>query len=243
MANRLKPYNPKRILDIGAGDGQGVAAVCQTLNPDLLLSIDENRQCLAAADRRLKQLGVASTLVPRLITNMESEDGYNLAIEGGKLPRGDGIFLVESDFLTDPELEGFLATVPPFDAITVWLIGTHQMRQYCLNLAHLQMCDNADYRLRVQNKAYKLADKILRPGGILQIVDRGDVPETRPWSDEGHQEQAAVTSLQVQPAESLLYKELERANRVSMVPSPDRSGHVPVALRLGVISVISVKPA
>jgi SAM-dependent methyltransferase len=245
MAKKLEPYKPKRIFDVGSGDGRGLATLWNTFKPDLIFSIDENWECLTASEGRLKKLGSPTRVVPRLKVQMQSEKHYLLNTKLNMLPRENGVFLVESDFLTDPELNNFLQEIPPFDAVTVWLIGTHLVRQNCLNIAPLQMKDNGEYRLKVQNRAYELADKILRPGGVLQIVDRGEEPSTQLLKDDtmnSHRDQASVTSLQVKEMDYMLYQEVETSNRVTMVATPGTSGVIRENPKLAILSVISTKP-
>ena len=59
--------------------------------------------------------------------------------------------------------------------------------------------DESTYRLRVQNDVYVLADQILRPGGILHIVDRThrSDEDARRTTLESHREQAGPTTLDV----------------------------------------------
>jgi len=245
MAKKLEPYKPKRIFDVGAGDGRSLAALWNAFSPDLIFSVDENRECLAASESRLKKLGAPAQIVPRLEIQMQSEKNYLLNTKLNMLPKDNGVFLIESDFLTDPELNNFLETIPPFDAVTVWLIGTHLVRQNCLNIAPLRMEDNGWYRLKVQNNAYELADRILRPGGVLQIVDRGEEPSTQFLKDDtinSHREQASVTSLQVQEMDYMLYQEVETSNRITMVVTPGTSGIIRENPKLALLSVISTKP-
>jgi SAM-dependent methyltransferase len=245
MAKRLEPYKPKRILDIGSGDGKGVAALWNLFRCELLISLDENPECLEIAKRRLENLGASPNVIRRMDVEMKSEKKYLLKVSTGKLPKSNGTYFIESDVLADPELEEFLERIPLFDAITIWLMGTHLMRQNCLNLAQLQMTSNGEYRLRVQNKIYEMADKILRPGGVLQVVDRGEEPNTEYLRTEtiaGHKDQASVTSLEVQDMEYMPYTELESGNHVSMVKTIGKDGPVRDIQRFAVISVIAIKP-
>jgi hypothetical protein len=184
-------------------------------------------------------------VIQRLDVEMESGESYFLAIKTGQLSQSDGILLVESDILADPELDEFLNGIPPFDAITVWPIGTHLMRQNCLNVASLEMKNNVEYRLRVQNKIYEMAGRILRPGGVLQVVDRGEEPNDEILKNDmidAHKSQASVTSLQVKSLEYMPYSEIETGKRVNMVMSVGESGRIPKAPQFAVLSVISTKP-
>lgn len=245
LAKQLQPYNPIRIFDVGCGTGHGVAALLQNLSPTYLVSIDENRECLETACRNLETRSFPSTVVRRLGVEMQSEKHYAITINAQVTIPTTGTVLVEADLFCDPILEAFLKEIPQFDAVTVWLVGTHLTRQHCLNLTPLKITTNQEYRLRVQNKTYELADAILRPGGILQVVDRGEIPSTDHLKDDtlnAHKEQASVTNLVVQGFEVMPYNELERGQRVNMVQSLGTSGRRPENPEWGIISVISKKP-
>jgi SAM-dependent methyltransferase len=246
MAGRLAPYSPKRILDVGSGDGRGIEALWRRFQCNFLISIDENRECLSAAASRLKNVGACPEIVHRLDVEMRSDKHYFLETQTGKLPLNTGIFLVESDLLVDPELESYLAKVPPFDAVTVWLVGTHLMRQHCLNLAPLEIRASGEYRLRVQNKVYELADKVLKPGGVLQVVDRGEEPSSESVQRstlEGHREQASVTSLEVGHLDFMPYSEVEAGRRVHMVETREKPVENRSVSQLAIVSVIATKPS
>jgi hypothetical protein len=169
---------------------------------------------------------------------------YELIFERGKLADSEGVVIVESDFLSDTEIEAFLKKLPKFDAVTVWLIGTHGMRQECENIVSLGIRSDLEYRLRVQNKIYELADEILVTGGVLQIVDRGEVPnsdELRQDFWNAHCEQASVTSLKVTSFEYMIYKEPSDAGSLDMVASLGTSGRIPDLSQLAMTSTISIK--
>jgi hypothetical protein len=91
--------------------------------------------------------------------------------------------------------------------------------------------------LAVQNRAYVLADVVLRPGGRLNIVDRRELPRNRALIDDiihGHREQASGTSLVV--SDEIDYKTYQPPNGVQMVTTPGTSGRQP---DLSVVAVVS----
>ena len=64
-------------------------------------------------------------------------------------------------------------TAKSFDAVTLWLSGTFNMRKTARILNSLEMEKPSDYRRLLQDRAYRFADRILKDGGVFQIVDRG----------------------------------------------------------------------
>jgi hypothetical protein len=134
--------------------------------------------------------------------------------------------LVQGDvLLKDLEPLRFLQTKGPFDAVTLWLTGAYQGRRSCMNLDEIGMKDTADYRLCVQSNTYDLARKLLRPGGILQIVDRGEVPQDQTLEQEViefHRDVAGPRGLEVQSIRFRPYKEITGGigMRVKMEPVP-----------------------
>lgn len=144
----------------------------------------------------------------------------------------------------DLEVHRFLEEQAPFDAVTIWLIGTYMWRKDCRNLTGLNIANGGDYRLRVQNRVYELAAKILRPCGILQVVDRGEAPSTESlMSDhmQAHRDQASVTDLEVFDVKFRTYT--EPADRgVRMVASPGTSGRTAATEELSMISTLSRRP-
>lgn len=139
----------------------------------------------------------------------------------------------------DSELVRWLYSVGPFDAVVCWLIGTHKLD------AEIATSPSA-YRLRVQNATYELASKLLSPGGMLHVVDRGTVPssevsreETRQLLWETHCEQATVTDLTVsQDIEFFPYEMLAEGEGTKMVFQRAPSENETSALW----SIVSTKP-
>ena len=81
--------------------------------------------------------------------------------------------LIESDVVIDPYIERWLEAGDGFDAVTLWLTGTHTYRQHSA-ASHVTAIENdGEHRVFVQRMAHGLAAKALRPGGVLQIGVRG----------------------------------------------------------------------
>jgi SAM-dependent methyltransferase len=248
MASFLRPFAPKRILDIGCGEGSGLLALLAVLgsNETTIISLEENSDCIHTTEEHLHSKGYETSVIYRMHAEPIADRQHMLEIEPGKLPERSGISLIESDILLlDEELFAFLSSVPRFDAVTLWLVGTHFARQECGNIATLQIKTSGEYRLRVQNKVYELSDRFLRSGGVLQIVDRGEVPNTEHLENDflnAHKEQASVTSLKAKSLNYLVYNEPGGSRKVAMQATVGKSGRTPDLSRFAMISVTSVKP-
>lgn len=244
LAEQIANAKPKRILDIGCGSGHGLIALREVLGPDLqIVAIDENRSCLQTARETLRRNGVEADLVNRMSV-MRTSEGYDHIAAPLSLPTDAACVLVESDVCNDPYLRPALQASGPFDAVTIWLTGVHVLRQENVNVrAHGIESDGA-HRLYVQNATYELADLVLRPGGVLQVGDRGMAPETptlRADTLQAHGQQASVTTLQVKSLTHRLYDEPDRG-RTPMRLTPGTSGLVPTAFQIAVLSIVSEKP-
>lgn len=151
------------------------------------------------------------------------------------------VALIEADVCNDPHVEEVLLAEGEFDAVTVWLSGVHMKRQEHQTVARANIQSDYQHRLFVQNHVYELADKVLRQGGVLQVVDRGEAPTTQMLRDDltrSHGEQAAPTSLQVQAIAHAPWSPPENT-RVPMSLTAGISGNVDV--QFAMISVISIK--
>lgn len=244
LASQLSDRAPKRILDIGCGSGHGLAALRDVLGPDVrIVAIDENRTCLATARDTLRQQGGEANVVHRM-TVSHGPAGYDHVAGPLEFEPDAPCTLIESDICNDPYLAEALLASGPFDAVTIWLTGAHMLRQSNVNVRAHGIGSDGAHRLYVQNAAYELADAILRPGGILQVGDRGQTPDT-PLLEadmlQAYAHQASVTSLVV---ESLTYRPYDEPGqrRTPMVFTPGTAGLLPLELKLAIISILSEKP-
>lgn len=238
----------ERVLEIGTGDGRGTCALLKAGH--CVVSIDENPMCLTSAEERIRSAGFKVAYKKREQVRQRG-DGYEVSYaplsEVVPLVTGSAL-LIEGDVLNDPALLAWLHEQPRFDAVVCWLMGTHQARPFDAALKPLHIQDARGYRLLVQNKVYVLADMVLRSGGVLQVVDRGESLANannlvRADRLASHQEQASVTSLQVDPnIVDRPYEEPAAAGGIRMGVSLPTSGRVPDMEKKTLASIISRKP-
>jgi SAM-dependent methyltransferase len=246
MAAQLDTFQPKRVLDIGCGTGEGLVSLHRRFRCGIL-SIDENAYCLRSAAAAMRGEG-AKVQVKERYDYLDYDDGRHLlGVRPGPIELSREVMLVQGDILLeDHELFRFIESKATFDAVTIWLTGALMGRQTCINLDNIEMKDIAEYRLRMQNKAYELAARVLRHGGALQVVDRGEIPETDDLRNEfcvSHQEQASATDLVVQGVVFRPYDELTGGKGIRVLPTPPcKDRQMPAKFVSGMNSVVSLKP-
>ncbi len=248
MASKLEKYTPKKIFDIGCGDGSGVLALKLGYNNLLhsLISIDENFLLIELAERHLQQYGINAETHKRI--KVDIANGKHSFIHASvDLKNKEGVILLESDLVSDTELYDNLKTHGAFDAVTIWLIGTYPTRKNNKLISSL-ITNNyerfpSEYRLCIQNHAYKLADKILKLGGVLQVVDRSALFSAHPLLREdyirSHRAQASVTNLEYVELDEREYTEIERG--IQMVQSKGLSGISIDVSKVSLKSIIFMK--
>ena len=228
LAEQLRPLGPKRILDIGCGTGQSLVAIHEVLEEGVeVVAIDENLTCLERAATVLREHDLDCRVERRFFAKRLTGQGYDNEVGPMAIERGVTVSLVEADVTNDPFLEDALQEWRPVDAVTVWLTGTHVARPRHVTVRSAGVSSDAEHRLFVQNTVYELADRVLRPGGWLQVCDRAETPATGALVEDlldAHRDQASVTSLVVQGLEHRPY---EQPQGVAMVGSPGRSGRLP----------------
>lgn len=242
MAALLDGY--PRTLEIGCGVGHSTLALLK--NGHTVVCIEENPHCIAATQALLVEHGYSVAVIERGTPHSVDTNAYGLNYdEIGAAPKADCL-LIEGDALNDPALEQWLKAQPRFDAVACWLLGTHDARGHNVAVDTRLMPTAFEHRIFVQNNVYELSDHVLRSGGLLNVIDRGQTPDT-PFLKrailDGHRDQASVTSLQVEHLEHTRYIETREKGAMAMLhtaPVPSAVPNAPVTMSL--ISVTSRKP-
>lgn len=243
MADRLGPLNPQRVLDVGCGTGEGLLALLSAFSP-AIASLEENANCIQRSYDAVSAAGFPVETIFRIGYEEFDDGSHEIYCRQDPFVASEQVTLVHADLLVDdPAMQCFLAAMPAVDAVTVWLMGTWMTRGTCRSISNLRIADSNEYRLHIHNRIYPLADRILRPGGWLQVVDRGEPPATRFLQDavcKTHREMARRTGLEVFDVSYREYKE-PTGERIRMVASPSASGRMPDLSTLAMTSVLSRK--
>ncbi|MFA5061687.1 MAG: hypothetical protein WC526_00895 [Patescibacteria group bacterium] len=229
-----------RVLEIGTGVGNGTIVLLR--DGHAVVSIDENPDCLAAAMGRIQHAGFPCVCLTRGTVHQEIH-GHRIEYdEVDTAPASEGATLIEADLVNDPRWVSWVKALLPFDAVVCWLAGSHRARP--LNVALTGIGSPQELRLSVQNRAYTLADEVLRPGGVLHVVDRREPMANhellRSDALRAHREQASPTNLVIadDAIEERLYEE-PRDGGVEMIVSAGISGRMPDMTQLALTSIIS----
>ena len=243
MADFISGY--KTLLEVGSGDG--CATVELAKRGHRIVSIDENPIILDAAEKNLASNGIICKRLKREVIKANA-DSYKIAYNPIPLDNFDDsvqVLLIEGDINNDPNLFSWLHSLTPFDGVICWLVGTHGAR--ALNeVIDLDVTPTPmHYRLIVQNRVYEVSEVLLRSGGILNIVDRAEVPDRDEIREDflnAHRDQASVTCLVVEDLKYRIYEETEADNKVEMCITTPLSGREPKFDKMALISVTSHKP-
>lgn len=243
MAGLLDQFAPRNIFDIGCGTGNGIVALLKRFPKTRIVSVDENTEVIKIAKERIESFGARVNVVRRLRDKATGERSHALSVERGKLRITPGVNLIECDILEDPEIDAFLKSQRKFDAITVWLIGSHLLRYHEGDSLRDTISSPNDYRLHVQAVAFGLATFLLRRGGVLHIVDRGPTPRTPEMQENLLAMPRRLVAdaggfLQAPQLKYRAYGESVAENAVRMV---DNSGNMVPTGNLALVSVTAVK--
>lgn len=240
------PGSVHRLLDVGLGEGSGLAAMLRRFSPERAVALEENPECIRRAVTKLKASGAVADIVTRMSTVPVGKDSkeYDLAFTRDAIAATGAVTIVVSDPLFDHDLADDLDAAGPFDLVTVWLMGSHEARENSRDLMALGHMTAARYRILVQNAVYELADEVLAVGGRLQVVDRMPAQDLELARDEllaSHTEQAEPTALDVTDIAFLEYQEAGDGG-VKMLLKDDGQG-TPLGNRTSTLlaSVVSVK--
>jgi hypothetical protein len=158
----------RRAMVVGVGGGEGMKVLLA--RGWGVVGLDENVASLRAA-----QETCGGTLVLRGHAREGGEGAYAVDYEREVRPPQPGeaqAVLVEGDLMDDEPLTGALVAAGPFDAVTCWLLDTHAARLHHAKVRAIGMRNADEYRIGMQRLVYRLADKAMRGGGVLQVVDR-----------------------------------------------------------------------
>jgi SAM-dependent methyltransferase len=211
MADILfEKIHPRYILDIGCGMGYGIIELLRNITIEQIICIEENEFCIDAAKDTIEKNGYDIKTI-KSNTSIVQKNGYYIN-EYSEIDEIDGkqkVIIIQGDIYCDEILQEFLKKIR-FDAVTCWLLGTHQSMQN--NLAYQNLYQsNLNFRLVIQNRIYELSDIILNKDGILQMIDRGGLPYDERSKNsylDSHKEQASVTSLNVIDLKYIEYKNI-----------------------------------
>ncbi|WP_144524336.1 hypothetical protein [Bacillus thuringiensis] len=240
MTSFIKGYD--RILEIGTGDGSSTLSLVK--NGHTVIGIDENIECLKMTFNKLKEHNVDVFLLEREEIKLSDKSKYKVKYSKVHADlSGCHVILMEGDILNDPHFFSWLATQEKLDAIVCWLIGSHGARR--MNEV-VQSEMPGMYRLETQNRVYEIADDFLRPGGILNIVDRVQTPKAESDKQsffESHQDQASVTTLNV---ETINFKQIDfkkvTKKGIEMGLSLGPEAQIPEQIDMSLISISALKP-
>ncbi len=243
MSGQMTNYD--HILEIGCGVGYSTLSLLK--DGHSVVSVEENPECINLTKELLEKNGFSVTTIQRERIISKGEEKYKILYSDINLNdvESSDALLIEGDALKDKKLTQWLSKNKKYDGVVCWLLGTHSYRGHntCMDL--FQISNSSDHRLLVQNMVYELADIILRSKGVLNIIDRAQLPDTKELREDlinSHKEQASVTDLIVNELTHREYKESEKDGATQMVVrlSAESKGFNPNKTAL--TSITSVKP-
>ncbi|MBA1254775.1 class I SAM-dependent methyltransferase [Pseudomonas carnis] len=244
MARQVAGY--RHVLEIGCGTGQSTLALLG--NGHTVICIEENPYCIDATRTAVDAAGYRVAVLHRATARsfVGDDHSYHLDFENDipDAPDADCL-IIEGDALGDEALEAWLRRQPKFDAVVCWLLGTHFARGHNVAIDTSVIKTAFEHRIFVQNHVYEVADEVLRSGGILNVIDREQNPDTEEMKRgvlDSHRDQASVTSLKVQGLSSTPYIEPQAPGAMRMQLTLPPGASPTDAPSLVLLSVTSVKP-
>ncbi|MEH6741549.1 MAG: class I SAM-dependent methyltransferase [Sulfitobacter sp.] len=166
--------NIEKVFDIGCGLGHGLEALQGALSAQesLIIGVDENPDCIAGAVERL-DLELNPAAHQRLKSKRQLSGHFSIQVKKVRLPTPGPIFVINADMLIgDPQFEAWIEEQSPFDAVTMWFMGVHKGRSMTKINSRLGLQSDRDNREALERKQIELASRLLRSGGVLQLVNR-----------------------------------------------------------------------
>lgn len=162
----------EKILEIGCGGGISTDHILTDNHQ--VIAIDENPKMIEYAKAYLKSKGHNFNVLERerfIFNNPIYKIDYSKIVANID---GDN-FLVEGDFLVDYRLDEWLSIHNDFDAVICWFIGVHGV--IAANEGHRNLYDYKEhnpmiYRMNLHKELINRCGKYLKPGGIINIIDR-----------------------------------------------------------------------
>jgi len=174
----FKKVNPEKILDIGCGNGNGIIELIKNEKVKNIISIEENEYCIDNAYKRLNEKGINVKIIKRNEPIFKEKGFFNTKFTGLNDFEFARVNIIQGDITHDKILQEYLFK-QKFDAVTCWLIGTHD--SFCYNIDYFESGaeNNNIYDLIVLKQLFELSDIILNPKGYFNIVERGEVLYTQ----------------------------------------------------------------
>lgn len=215
----------RRVIDVGCGRGQGLAALRKmTGEGGLVVGIDENPDCLAATADLLGVPRPATRLVRVAAPGRE----FDVRPVPGRLSGNGPVVLAQADMLLpDVEFEQWIIGLAPVDAVTMWFTGVHPARQFDRLIRAVGITNDRTHRMTNDLATLDLAGAVLPPGGSLQIVGRGMANDPRWVIEQAGEEMRALAThgpFDVVDVAAFPYDEPVSGPRIA-VGAKDISGH------------------
>lgn len=222
--------NIKKVFDIGCGLGHGIEALRASLSAQesLIIGVDENPACIAGAAERL-----GLTLNPKAHQRLKSKrllsGQFSIQVKKGPLPTPGPISVINADMLIlDPQFETWLKEQGPFDAVTMWFMGVHKGRSMTKINSRLGLQSDRANRENLERRQIDLASRLLRPGGVLQLVNRvvsNEIDSYRNTLAEEAEVKLVESGLDFSRLTPFLYQEPDNTGSIKVsVPSLDLAG-------------------
>jgi len=168
MEEAIAQYNT--ILEIGCGVGYSTLCLLETGHR--VIAVDYNVYCLMKTKDLLERKGYKVKLIQREQINFD-EQIYDINYNSIMLEYNpDYVYLIEGDILNDDSLQQWLFGYTLIDAILGWLIGGHSAIGFRGYYRKLNIHNDADYRIEIEDNIYRLGNKLLAPGKVINYVSR-----------------------------------------------------------------------
>ncbi len=167
----------QRLIEFGTGGGHSTLSLLRQGHS--VIGIDENPFCLAHAAELLRAEGFHVEVIQRGRPRL-TVDGTTFWIEYDPINvrmSNETVYLIEGNIFADPNLLEWLHSNQQFDGGVCWLTGGHKLiRKNTLLPTAIRTATAQLYRIQFQEQVYCISDTLIKEGGALSFVDRGDEP-------------------------------------------------------------------